>query len=348
LLIERLKHQKLTQSTMRRAEDVVDWLGAVQAQDFTGAKWALALRAPGLTDVDVERAFTEGRLLRTHVLRPTWHFVTPADIAWMLSLNATRLRRLNLTYAGKLALDARTLLRSRAAIERALAGAQALTRAELSTVLRRARINASGQRLGHLLFDLEQQAVICSGPRRGKNFTYALLAERVPQRPMLSRDEALATLAARYFRSHGPATLRDFAWWSGLTMGDVKRAVGLARIEPVATVPGLQRAAGATYLLPNYDEFVIAYRDRGAIVDPDRARNLGVFTTRELPHYLLIEGRIAGSWRRTISDTRVAVDAVTYEPLSPAQSASLKRQAARYGAFLGLPHELRVSDRGIK
>lgn len=344
MLNVRLKNQKLVASRLRGPADIVQWLGAVQAQDYIGAKWALALRGPGITDAIVEDAFASGALLRTHVLRPTWHFVTPADIRWMLALNASRLRRMNLTYAQRLELDDKLLTRARTVLERALTGGRSLTRPDISATLRRAGIDASGQRLAHLLFDLEQQAAICSGPRRGKHFTYVLFTERVPATPSLSRDEALARLAQRYFRSHGPATLRDFSWWSGLTMRDAREAVALADVEPLPAPPTLQRVADAHFLLPNFDEYLVAYRDRSAVIDPSRSRNLGVFTSAEYPHQLIIDGRVAGSWKRTMSDTLFTADVWPYRRLTSRQLAAVTRQVERHGAFLGIPARLQMTS----
>ena len=342
MLNDRLKNQKLIGSTLQQPQEIVRWLGAVQAQDFAGAKWALALRAPDLSDAVIEKAFTDGKLLRTHVLRPTWHFVTPADIRWMLALNASRLQRISFTYGKRLGLTTAILTKARKVVESALEGGHTLTRAELSARLARARIQATGQRLAHLLFDLEQQAVICSGPRRGKQFTYALFSERVASVRAFSRDEALAELATRYFQSHGPATVRDFAWWSGLTMGDARLAIRLANVSPLATPPALQRAPKATFLLPNYDEYLVAYRDRGAVIDPARARNLGVFTSLEFPHQLVVDGRVAGSWRRGLTDKALTLDVWPYARLSKPSMTAIGVQAARLAAFLDLPYSIRM------
>lgn len=337
MLLTRLENQRLVGSTVSRPEEIVSWLGAVQAQDYVGAKWALALRTRDANDDDVERAFADGRILRTHVLRPTWHFVTPADIRWMLALTGPRLQRLNRGYARTLGLDARTLDRSAAVIQRALEGKGALTREELSRVLGKARIDATGQRLAHLLMELEVRAIVCSGPRRGTQFTYALLSERAPASRVLDREPALAELARRYFQSHGPATVKDFSWWSGLTIRDAREAVALAGVSTLGTAPTLQRAEHATYLLPNYDEYLIAYRDRGAVIDPKRSRNLGVFTTTELPHHLVIAGRVAGSWRRTISTNALAIELAPYRRLTRPERKAVEDQAQRYGRFLSLP-----------
>jgi hypothetical protein len=343
LLSVRLRNQKLVASTLDTPAAIVRWFGAVQAQDYIGAKWALALRGGTLSDEVVEAAFTNGTILRTHVLRPTWHLVTAEDIRWMLSLNAVRLQRINRAYAQRLELDEKTIARARTLIERALAGGRVLTRDEIATVLGRARIQARGQRLAHLLFDLEQRAAICSGPRRGKQFTYALFSERVPATAAVSRDEALARLAQRYFQSHGPATLRDFVWWSGLTVREARLAIALAQVEPLPAPPVLQRVARADFLLPNYDEYLVAYRDRTAVIEPARARNLGVFTSAEHPHQLIIDGRVAGSWRRTITHDTLTVDVWPYTTLSRAQVAAVRRQAARYGRFLGLAPVLQIA-----
>jgi hypothetical protein len=250
----------------------------VQAQDYSGAKWAIGLRARGVTEVDVDRAFDAGAILRTHVLRPTWHFVAPDDIRWMLDLTAPRIHAAN-GYAYRLCeLDASVFRRSRKVLARALRGGRARTRSELASALRSEGIAAEGLRLAALMMDAELEGIIVSGPRRGKHFTYALLEERAPSARTLTREEALAELAKRYFASHGPATLRDYAWWSGLTAREAN--AGIEAVAPAlrkevigsqtrwsvgAKVP--QPGASATaHLLPNYDEYLVAYKDRGPVV----------------------------------------------------------------------------------
>ena len=277
LVSTRLRNQKLTRTALRKPADVVAWLGAVQAQDFATAKWGLGLRAHGLTDAVVERAFNEGAILRTHAMRPTWHFVAPADIRWIQALTAARVHRFNGPYYRKSELDPATLSKSRRVLERALAGHTHLTRAEIGVILSREGIQATGLRLALLMMHAELEQVICSGVRREKQFTYALLEERAPARAAFDRESALAELAKRYFTSHGPATVKDFVWWSGLTVGDAK--TGIAMTKPVltsATVDDLAYwfapsrsspppAAPTAHLLPNYDEYSIAYKDREAI-----------------------------------------------------------------------------------
>jgi Winged helix DNA-binding domain len=343
LIETRLHHQGLTGPPRASAHDVVAWLGAVQAQDYAGAAWALGLRARGLTMAAVDAALGAGAIIRTHVLRPTWHFVSPADLRWMLALTGPRVKALMKGYDARLELDARTYTRARKVFARALEGGQHLTRAELGAALARAKIVATGQRLAHLVMDAELAAVVCSGPRRGTQFTYALVDAHVPAVAPLTREAALAALATRYFRSHGPATAHDFSWWSGLTMGDARAAIALADIGAavLSEPPAPDRARGAHYLLPNYDEFLIAYRHRDAVLDPARARNFGVFTSAEYPHQIVLHGRIAGSWRREVTAREARLTLRTYAKASKAEAKALGAEAARLGAFFGVPAVVR-------
>jgi len=342
LLVERLRNQRLVASDCRTAEAVVRHLGAVQCQDYTGAMWAVGLRVPGLLATDVEASFTAGRVLRTHVLRPTWHFVVPADIRWMLALTGPQVHMRMRPYDKRLDLDAKLYAKARAVMERALEGGRFLTRAELSAALRRSRIVATGQRLAHLVMHAELEGAVCSGPRSGKQFTYALLAERAPKARTLARDESLAELARRYFASHGPATLRDFVWWSGLRVKDAAAGIALAGVEALPAAPPASVAAGAHYLLPNYDEYLIAYRDRDAVLDAGRARTFGSVNSREYPHQIVLDGRVAGSWRRQMTERAAAVVVKPHKPLDQRQLRALAGQAEACGQFFGRPCQLEV------
>jgi hypothetical protein len=347
LVRERLRNQMLAGSRFRKPGDVVAWLGAVQAQDYAGAKWALGLRATGLTAAAVERAFDDGGILRTHCLRPTWHFVTPADIRWMLALSAPRVHAVNAFIYRQLELDAKVFARSRAALERALRGGTQMTRLELAQVLQRASIPAKGLRLAYLVMRAELDAVICSGARRGKQFTYALLEERVPPARALTRDEALAELTRRYFSSHGPATLRDYGWWSGLTGREARTGIEMVGSTLTHTVIDgrshwfvrhrSQAPSGSVaHLLPNYDEYLIAYKDREAVVGPASGnRRPDVFA-----HSFLIDGVLAGSWKRTVKGDSVLVEAVAYSRLTPTGRRALEAAAARLGKFVNLAVEV--------
>jgi hypothetical protein len=348
IAVMRLYNQQLVQTRLDRPEEVVAWLGAVQAQDYAGAKWALALRLRNATHAAIEQAFTDGAILRTHVMRPTWHFVAPADIRWLLALTAPRVHAINATYYRKLELDEALLRRSRTAIVNALEGGKQLTRAELGAVLARAGIDAAGMRLGYLMMHAELDGLVCSGARRGKQFTYALLDERAPQAKPFAHDEALVELTKRYFASHGPATVQDFAWWSGLTQADIKAALGMAdadleqemidgrphwraRAIPAGrTMPPSPNAL----LLPSYDEYTIAYKNHSAILDP---KHRGLAISAIYSGVTVIDGQLVGNWRRTFSKGAMVVESAPFSPLTPAQHDAFTAAAQRYGEFLQMP-----------
>jgi len=350
----RLAGQFLTTRGPARASEVVRALGAVQAQDYAGAKWALAQRAGNVTDAEVEREIDEGRILRTHVLRPTWHFVAPGDIRWMLELTAPRVAALMAHANRGLELDRSVFRRSNAALATALAGGKCLTRAELGSHLERAGVRiVTGQRLGHLMMQGELDALLCNGPRRGKQFTYALLDERVAPGGRISREEALLELTRRYFATRGPATPHDFAWWSGLTVAHAKRGVEMSGRElervtlgadyyywPVARTPR-PRGTQSAHLLPNYDEYFIGYRNRSAV-----AQRLGDSTTITggsalIPHVIVVDGQLVGTWRRTFEKDAVTLTLDLRTRLSVAESRRVTSAARRFGDFLGMRADIR-------
>jgi hypothetical protein len=346
---QRLFRQGVSHPVLQNPTDVVDLLCAVQSQDYAGAKWAVAQRTQGtVTDADMDHLFAQGAILRTHVLRPTWHFVTPADIRWLLALTAPRVQAINATYYRKFNLDRDTLRQSLDVIANALAGGKHLLRSELAAALQAAGISTDDLRLNLLVMNAELEAVICSGPRRGKQFTYALLDERAPSTPPLPREEAVAALVLRYFTGHGPATLKDFTWWSGLTLGDAR-----AGIEAVASDLNQETIDGETYwfaeytplpptatptayLLPNYDEALASYADRSAAVQPRFAhmwdRDNSIFV-----HHLVIDGQIVGSWKRTIRTRSATVEYKPFIALTDAEHEAVAAAARRFSDFLELP-----------
>jgi hypothetical protein len=349
---QRLANQHITQPDFTSPAEAVRWLGAVQSQDYAGGKWALGLRSRTLTDAAVERAFNDGAILRTHVLRPTWHFVTREDIGWMLTLTAPRVLAITANYYRQVDLDDATFAKAHKVIVEALAGGKQMTRAELGKALTQAGIDTSELlRLGHIMGHAELHGIVCSGAMRGKQHTYALLSERAPQARTLTRDEALAELALRYFRSHGPATLKDYVWWSGLTTADAKAGIAMVKsqlesaiIEGVeywfAETPEVAPAPSPSVtLLPNYDELIVGYTDRSAIHDNEHADKLDARGNVLFNYTILMDGRIVGTWKRTFKKGRVIIDASPFNPLTEAQMAALEAAGQRYADFYGLAAE---------
>jgi hypothetical protein len=351
----RLAGQFLTTAGPHRGADVVRALGAVQAQDYGGAKWAVAQRTTGRTDDEIERELETGQILRTHVLRPTWHFVVPSDIRWMLALTGPRVSAMMAPVNRRLELDDRVYRRAYRVFTRALADGNALTRSELAAALTRAGIaGASGQRLGHLMMQAELDGVVVSGPRRGKQFTYALLDARAPATPALARDEALAELTRRYFTTRGPATPHDFSWWSGLTVSDARRGIALlgSTLEQLtfgdtdlwiaADSPAPPRRTLSARLLPNYDEYFIGFRDRSAIGQRVRATSTVIGGSALIPHVIIVNGELVGIWRRAFEKDRVVVAVEAHAELTRREVDRVAAEARRFGEFLGHPVELRL------
>ena len=343
---QRLRNQRISAATLGKPSEVVGWLGAVQAQDYGGAKWALGLRMQGATDDDIDQAFTEGAILRTHLMRPTWHFVTPADIRWLLALTAPRVHAVNAFMYRKLELDSAIFKRSNAALAKALRNGNQLTRNELREVLREAGIATDdGLRLAYIMMHAELGGLVCSGARRGKQFTYALLDERAPQAKALERGEALAELAGRYFVSRGPVTVQDFAKWSGLTLTDAKRGLAAVsaqlRQEVVdgqacwfsTSTPSAQDAPLTAYLLSIYDEYISGYKDRSAIGEAEvdvKLRALG----NALSYIIVIDGQIVGTWKRTFRKDAVVIETNLFTRLTTTKKRAVAVAAQRYGDFL--------------
>ena len=346
---QRLHNQHLSRAGFETPDEVVKWFGAVQAQEYALAKWALGLRMQQATDEDLEQAFTEGIILRTHIMRPTWHFVTPEDIRWIQALTAPRVNVVNGSMYRQLELDERLFWRSNEVMVKALEGGKQLTRSELGLALEQAGIVATGIRLGYIIHRAELEALVCSGARRGKQLTYALVAERAPQAKTLPRDEALAELTRRYFMSHGPAQAQDFVWWSGLTAAEAKTGLEMVKSELSQEViegrtywcsPAITPAplvSPMAYLLPAYDEYTVAYKDRSAVLEPVLAESMKM---EILNPAIVINGRVVGTWKRSLEKEMVTLRPNLFGPLEPAETQALAEAAQRYERFLGMSVKL--------
>jgi len=326
---------------------------AIQAQDLPAARWALGQRVAGADEAAITRAIDDGGLIRTHVLRPTWHLVTPADLRWLLDLTRTRVQRAEGHHFRQLGIDADEAARVRRVLERELAGDRALTKAQVGRALAAAGVVTQGQRLTHLLLQAETDAVICSGPAQGRQQTYMLVDERVPTARPRARSEALAEVARRYVVGHGPAQAADLAWWASLTLREARTALAAASPALLTETIGdrvfwwdgaaarPRRAEPSIRLLPNFDELLVAFRDRTDGLDPglpDAFREPSVI----LGNVIVREGRMIGRWDRspatgpTVVRARVAVD------LTADERAGLEVAVAGLGRFLGRPLEVAV------
>ena len=342
IVARRLHNQHVARPRRSTPAELVSWLGAVQAQEYQPAKWGLALRLrAGHGDAEIEQALNEGEILRTHVMRPTWHFVARADLAWMLQLTAPRVHRTMATYNRHQGLEKALVLRAVTVFERELSGC-CLTRAELGERLAKGGFRATSLQLALLMMYAELEGIVCSGPRRGKQSTYALVAERAPSPRPLNRDEALGELSRRFFSSHGPATIRDFVWWSGLTTADARRGLEIIRARS-ETADGLtywtvaQVRVGAeqspVHLLPIYDEYLVAYRDRVAVPHgPGKFRSGRERVTFQ--HAVVSNGLVTGTWRTTVKADRIELGIFPLRVLTAAERRALEDEAARYGQFL--------------
>ena len=357
LVLRRLYRQQIAAPRLRTPAEVVAALGAMQAQDYPGTLWAVGLRTVAATVSDVEGAVASRSIVRTWPLRGTLHIAPAADIRWMLALSAPRTIAAAAGRYRQLELDQRTFARANAVFAKALSGGHQMTRQELALVLELARIGTAGQRLAHLLQRGALEQVICFGARRGKQFTYALLDDWVAAAPTLDRDEGLGRLAHRYFGGHGPATVADFAWWSGQTLTDARRGVaqlgaqlgtagyqGATHYFPADDPPGSE-ASGALHLLPGFDEFLLGYQDRSAALDWEFAALVCPGGNGMFAPTIVQGGRVIGTWTRP---------ATTAGPVSPryfrssarVAASHLNAKVARYAAFLDRPLGDRVDSGG--
>ncbi|MCA9918633.1 MAG: AlkZ family DNA glycosylase [Anaerolineales bacterium] len=353
IALRRLRYQHLAAAPLAEPVDVVRWLTAVQAQDYYGALWSLGQRLKTSDEAQLDAAFNTGAILRTHLLRPTWHFVAPEDIRWLLQLTGPRVHQRCGTGYRQLELDDATRQRCHQIIIQALAGGKHLTRHELGQALVQAGIQhaATGRRLTYIVMSAELDGVLCSGPRRGKQFTYALLEEWVPPAPEKTAVEALAELTRRYFQSHGPATVHDFANWSGLTVGDGRIGLDLVQKELEHTtineqtywfspkIPATRTEPPRAYILSVFDEYFIGYKDRRAIANQQVTTELGNLGNG-LTYILVLDGQIIGSCRRTVQSKSVTIEMNNFLPLNPAAKQAVAHAAQQLGKFLDLTVDL--------
>jgi hypothetical protein len=339
---QRLISQRIANSEFTAPAALVAWMGALQAQDFPMSLWAIGIRLPGVTASGIEAAMNRGEILRTHLLRPTWHIVAAEDIGWMLALTAPHINRTLTARHKQLGLTDEVFRQSQTVLEHALREGDHLTRDELFTRFGYAKLETGDNRGYHMLVKAELDGLICSGKVINGKQTYALLAERVSQAKSWTKDESLATLAKRYFASRGPATLADFTWWSGLPAGEARRALGIVQTGLMSVTREAEtywygeanqsEVEPAVLLLPAYDEFLISYKDRRAsLTDLDFIKVVssnGIFRP-----IILIDGRVAGIWKRFMKKDRIILELTFFSPPSNSILDQVVIDAGKYAEF---------------
>ncbi len=346
----RFHNQHIGRSRIKKPADLVRWLGAVQAQDYSGSLWAIGLRLANATERSVEQAIADGTVVRTWFMRGTLHFVAASDLRWMVGLMAPRMRDIvdNVSRYNRLGLDAATFVRSNDVLVRALEGGRHCTREELRGELERAKIHAEGTRFSLLLQRAQADGLICYGPRRGRQATFTLVDEWVPPGETLEREEALGEFARRYFLSHGPATVSDFAWWSGLAAADARAGLEVARWQLVEQVidgksywlgppeQGADVPIAAAFLLPSYDEYFVGYQDRAAALHPRYTDKPSQWNSLLLGPTVVIDCKAVASWKRALSRDGVTVTISPMVSLGKANKQAVAAAVQKYGEFLGL------------
>ena len=347
LIRRRRENHGLIRPVTARASSTVAWFGAVQAQDYLGALWAVGQRTEGARQSDIELAIAEREIVRTWPMRGTLHFVAADDVRWLLDLLAPRIiQRHALRLEREFELDARVLARCRKVLTRILSGRGPTTRGDIYKALEGKGISSQGQRGVHLLGRLAQEGLICLGPRAGKQPTFVLLDEWLPDVRGLLREEALAELALRYFTSHGPATVKDFSWWSGLSLTEARIALGLVRRRLIKETVGAgevwfahtsrlarTRAPSIAHLLPPFDEYLVGYQDRSAVLDPMHAGRLQAL----LSPIVELDGEVVGTWKRILARGRAELHLSPFGRWTTSAKQRIADAARRYGEYLGVP-----------
>ena len=344
----RLQNQQLLNPLFCQPKELVSWLGAMQAQNYSMVKWAVGMRLKSATIQTVEEALRKGEILRTHVMRPTWHLVAAEDIRWMLKLSARRIKSANDSFAKGYDLEITDELYAKSynLLEKILCGNKSLTKQEIaehfccSGIL----VEADNHRMTRFMVRAEQEGIVCSGEDKGGKYTYALLEERVPPVPEITKYEALARLARSYFRSHAPAVLQDFIWWSGLPVSEAKQAIYLIESELMAEQWNGQtwyvheacrtrgKVSGRLHLLPSYDEYLLGYKDRTDVLPkehyPKAFTNNGLFYP-----VILHEGQVIGNWSKSAKKGSASIECSWFRSNDCVDETVLNQEKDKYMRF---------------
>jgi hypothetical protein len=341
---ERLHNQLLTHNKFKKPVEIISWLGAIQGQDYNGVKWAVGLRLPGITDEELEQAITKKTIFRTWLMRGTLHLVAAEDIRWMLELLAPRIIKSNTRRYRELKLDEKTLNHSNQVLTNALENGKELNRRELLAILQKNRISTEGQRAAYILQKASLDGFICQCAVDHNNPIYMSM-DSIPKKKPMDREESLAKLARRYFKSRGPATIGDFIWWSGLLAADARAGLEAVKSDFVqeqvdnqiywrCDTKMMQFISQIIHLLPTYDEYLFGYKDRSV--------SLNVLKTNKIKlgnHYrptIAINGQIVGTWKRTLKKDALIMEYNLFKTLNRAENQILTEAELLYRKFLNI------------
>lgn len=347
----RLISQKIEYSDFTTVKEIINWMAAMQAQDFDMAKWALGVRMKDPAKNIIESAIDSGEVLRIHVLRPTWHLVSADDIYWILRLNSNKIKSSLKSRHKELELTEKIIGITSGILEKSLSGGLNLTRNEIASAFHKAGIRTDQNRLSHIMFRAEMDELVCSGPSRENKSTYALLYERVPEKKEMPRDESLAELARRYFTSRCPATLEDFVWWSNLSVSDALKATDYLKpgfiTETIDSkkywIPYSYKSRNiemySVHILPAYDEFLISYRDRSSSLAHLHNKKIVSINGIFYPH-IVVNGQVEGLWKRFLSRDKVIIEMKFFMQAPPTVKHLLNTKANLFGRFLNKTPEI--------
>jgi Winged helix DNA-binding domain len=360
VLAIRMNSLLLASTGPRSPADVVTWMGALQAQDVASGEWSFGVRCPGFTQADVHQATVDRHILRTWPMRGTVHFVPPADAKWMLDLTGARVIAGASGRFQQLGLAAPVLEKAVELLRSALNGGRSLTRGGCVALLVDAGVHTAPGHGYHLLSYASHIGVTCIGPHEGKEQTFVLLDDWVPNPNVLSRDEALATLTCRYYQSHGPASRTDFIGWTGLTVTDAKRGIELLgdQLATISTVRGPMITSAASLdtpttsmrtadllLLPGFDEYLLGYKDRTSMVAPERMNQIVPGRNGVFKPTIVVHGKVIGTWKRTIKNQRVDIEALPFEPFNGHLQDLFGEAGHKYADYLKLEPRIITTSR---
>jgi hypothetical protein len=345
LLRTRIQLQRLDEPVFKTPADTVRYFGAVQAQDYLGSLWAVGQRTSDSTESSVEAALADRSIVRSWPMRGTIHYTVPGDLRWMLDLLGDRIIKKSMYNRLQAGVTKNDLVKGQKVVEKEMAGGKILERSEVYEIFKRARIKTDNSRGLHIIGHLALNKVLCFGPRSGKQPTFVLLDDWIPEKKILTKEESMAELATRYFTSHGPATVHDFAWWSGLTVTEAGRALSMieSKIQKVV-VDGADywmrqdvvlndKLTNNVRLLPAYDEFLVSYKDRSAAETSAITRlrdRESIFTS-----VVIVNGQVGAVWKRTVNNKGVSFKFKKYEKFNKQSEAGLNKQMKRYAKFIG-------------